>query len=388
MSYQFSVAEEWSMESDVNARVEYNDNIFITNKAHDSVTGLIVTPTIHGLVKEDKWQADLSARLRANRYSDKTLDSVDQYFSLTGSFNEERHRFSLNLTHDLDSNLSAASSDFALIGRRINRKIQRVTPAYTYLATERLSLSLSYTYSDVDYFDAENTGFTPYIAETGVATARYNLTERDLLTFSLQGVDYTSKNESTTYLLLISRLGIEHEFSKTLSFDFLAGVSRRNSTNTNTQTFDFNGRPITRAVVNDFSDRGFVLDSGIKKLFETSSIEGRVSRDNTTNSFGGLNQVDKYKLDYRHSLTELWRYAVRGRYEDISAISSGTRSTDRQILFFETLLYYKLNRDWQLSASYRYVQRKFKDSVTGARAPKSNRIYFGLTYNFPTLSTF
>ena len=63
-------------------------------------------------------------------------------------------------------------------------------------------------------------------------------------------------------------------------------------------------------------------------------------------------------------------------------------TTDRDVLFFETVAYYTINRNWNFNASYRYVQRKFKSDVSDDRAPHSNRIYLGLTYNFPSLSTF
>ena len=59
----------------------------------------------------------------------------------------------------------------------------------------------------------------------------YDLTEKDRLTISLQGVDYTSKNDLITYQLFTSRIGIDHKFSETLSTNFLVGISRLNSTN-------------------------------------------------------------------------------------------------------------------------------------------------------------
>ena len=138
----------------------------------------------------------------------------------------------------------------------------------------------------------------------------------------------------------------------------------------------------------DFNDRGFVLDAGITQLLERGKIEGRISRDNTTNSFGGLDQVDKFKLRYEERLSSLWRYDVSARFEDITAISSGTRVTDRNVLFFESRAFYSISKNWDANASYRYMQRRFKSDTSDNRAPHSNRIYVGLTYNFPSLSTF
>ena len=256
------------------------------------------------------------------------------------------------------------------------------------MLTERSVLSLSYTYSDVDYLEAENTGYTPYITESGSASIVYDLTERDKLTFSLQAVDYTSKDDLITYQLFTSRIGVDHKFTETLSVDFLVGNSRQNTTSLTTQTFDFFGNIIVQTQEIDYENRTFVLDAGIKRLLETGEFTARISRNNITNSFGGLDTVNQLKLNYSEKITSLWRYVLSARFEDITSISSGSRTTDRDVLFFDSILYYSITEQWKVNASYRYIQRKFKGDTSDDRAPHSNMIYIGLTYNFPTLSTF
>jgi len=389
LSYaQAAYAKEYKLEADVDARAEYNDNIFLTSAPHDGTTGLIVTPALTGVIKEENLEGELRARLRINRYSDQNLNGNDQLFDLTGRYIAERNIFSLNIIHNLDSNLNSTSTDFGIVGRRINRKSQSITPQYTRLLTERSILILSYTYTDVDYLEAENTGFTPYKTETGSGSLIYDLTERDKLTVSLQAIDYTSKNDLVTYQLFTSRFGIDHKFTETLSTDFLVGVSRQNSTNLQSESFDFFGQTILITQEIDAGNRGLVLDIGIIQLFENGQIEGRISRNNNTNSFGGLDEVDRFKINYRHKMSELWRYNISGRFEDIESISSGSRSTDRKVFFFETIAFYSISRNWDVNASYRYIMRRFKSDTSEDRAPHSNRIFLGLTYNFPSLSTF
>lgn len=381
-------SKEYSLEADVDARVEYNSNIFLTSKPHDATKGIIITPSLSGVIKEKNWQGELNARIKSHNYSDDDLDSNDQFLSLTGQYGAERNIFSLNARYDLASNLNSTSSDFGTVPRRVNTKLQSITPQYTHLLTERSALVLSYAYTDVDFLEADNTGYTPYITETGSGSLIYDLTEKDKLTFSLQAVDYESKDNLVTYLMFISRFGIDHKFSQTLSTDFLVGVSRQKSTNLTTQTFDFFGNVIVLTREIDSKNRGLVLDAGIKKLLERGSIEGRLSRDNTTDSFGGLNQVDRLIIDYNEKLSSLWRYSIIARLEDITSLSQTNRSSDRDILFFDTVVSYSISPKWNANASYRYVQRKYKSDTSDKRAPHSNRIYVGLTYNFPSLSTF
>lgn len=379
---------ESSLVADIDVRNEYNDNIFVTNLPHESVTAIIVAPSLHGIIKDRHWETKLDAKLRSNNYSDSTLDSDDKFFSVTGLYNAERNIYSLNLDYDLDSNLSTESTDFGISGRRVNRERKIITPQYTRLLNERATLVLAYTNADVDYHDAEDLAFTPYTSHTGTASFFYNLTEIDRLSLVGQAVDYSSKDGLTEYQLFLSQIGLDHEFSETLSTDFLVGVSNRTSSNLNIEQFEFFGTIITRRLETDFTDRGFVLNAGIKKKFEKGALEGRISRDNTTNSYGGLNQVDRLKVSFNDEITSLWKYYISSYFEDTTALSSGSVDADREALFFESTMHYSIARNFKLSASYRTVRRKFKSDTSDSKAPRSNSVYIGITYNFPSLSTF
>jgi len=382
-------SSERSLNAKIDARAEVNDNIFLTSLEHETVSGVIVTPSLSGVIRETNWETRLRARIKGYKYTDNTLNSNDQYFDLTGRYSAERNIYSLNINHDLASNLSSTSGDFGIVGRRINTKRQSVAPQYSRLLTERLAATLSYTYSDVDFLEAGNTGFTPYVTQTGFVSLAYDLTSRDKLTFSLTGVDYVSRNELVTYQLFMSRVGIDHQFSETTSADFQAGVSRRSSTNRQTQSFDFFGQPITITQEIDAKNRGLVLNAGVTTLLESGQISGRISRDNTSNSFGGLDQVDRLSLNYLEKLSDLWRYTVKARFDNYDSISSGSRNTDRKVFFFDVLVNYAFNRDWSMNASYGFRKiRRFQGENNDITSPQSNRIYVGVTYNFPSLSTF
>ena len=68
------------------------------------------------------------------------------------------------------------------------------------------------------------------------------------------------------------------------------------------QTFDFLGNVIVQTQEIDAKNRGLVLDAGVMRLLERGSLDGRISRDNTTDSFGGLNQVDRLTIKYNEKL--------------------------------------------------------------------------------------
>lgn len=384
-SFQVLNAREIKVDADVNSRVEYNDNIFITSVPHDSVSGLIVTPSLTSVVEDENWQTSLDARLRVNRYSDKTLNSNDQYLNINGQYLSERSTYVLNANYDLDSNLNSTSTDFGIVGQRVNREVKSISPQYIRHITERLEVLAAYTYTDVDYLEADATSYSPYISKMVALTASYGLTERDRLSFSFNAVDYKNKSDSIKYRLFDARIGIEHVSSETLDMDIQIGTSRRESVSQ--QSFNFFGALIPGPEVT-VKDRGFVLNAGLRKKFEDSDVESRISRNNTTNSFGGLDQIDSITLSYDKKVTELWRSFSNIRYEDITSIGAGTSSTDRKLIFLETVMSYSLSKKWVATVSYRYIQRKLKNDSSNSRAPHSNRLYAGITYNFPSLLSY
>ena len=217
---------------------------------------------------------------------------------------------------------------------------------------------------------------------------QYNLTEKDTLSLSLQAVDYESSDKLVTYQLFVSRFSIDHAFSETLSSNFQIGVSRQSSTSLITEEFDFFGNIIIRAQEIDAENRGLVLNAGITQLLEKGSVNGRISRDNTTNSFGGLDEINKFEVSHINKLSALWRYNVNGSYSEVTSISSSSSTIDRNILSLEAVASYSINANWRFSASYRYLQRRFKSDTSGNKAPHSNRVFVSLTYNLPSLSTF
>ena len=384
-----SYSSEKLLEASISARTEYNDNIFLTSLLHDAVSSFIITPSMSGVIKEQNWQAKLNSQLRLNQYSDHNLDSNGQLFNLTGQYNAERNIFSLSVGHDLITSLSTVSTDFGLSSESVKRKTQSITPQFTRLLTERLVLILSYSYSDTEYLDIEDdTQFISSYTETGSAALRYNLTEKDEMSINFQAVDYTRKDKLGDIQLFDVSVGFDHSFSKTLLMDLAIGESKRNSTNLQTTALDFFGTIIIIPQEINIKTRGSTLNLGVKQLLEAGSVGGLVSRNTTTNSFGGLNETDKIVINYDERLSSLWRYAISASYENTTSVSASTTSTDREVLFLEARANYSLTQDWNMSLSYRYSQRKFKNVSSSGDTPDSNRLQLGLTYNLPPLSTF
>lgn len=379
-----ALAAQYSLVTKASARAEINDNIFITSAAHDSVSGLVVTPQARLLVKEPNWQSYLNSKLVFNRYSDSNLDSNDVLFDWSSSYSLERHELSLDVKYNKDSTLNSASSDFGVVARRVKSRSSTLAPSYQYIASQRARLSLSANRTQVDYSD--DVGFIAYSLDGSSASWLYDLSEKNTVSLTLQGSKYRSDNGVYQYNLTVLQIGLRSRLNRLWLFDGAIGNSRRASSNQATSTINFFGQTINIVNVNNITTTGLVYDATFTRDLERGDFGVTFSRNNATNSFGGLNEVSSLKLAYQYQISDLWRQVILIRYENVNSVSSGVSVTDRSMLLFEIRLIRQVDRQWSINASYRYAARQF-DTLVAADA-SSNRLFLGLTYNFPDVSTF
>jgi len=383
-----AISSEYVIESSIFSQAKYNDNIALTDGPHESVSAIIITPQIRGIIRDKNWSTSIDARLKTNTYTDHDLDSTDKLLNLAGDYRQERNIYAVTGGYSIYSNFNSDSADFGITSSRSDRKTLSFAPSYTRLLNEALSFRVSYSFIDVEYIGSGFTGFIPYNLDTVSGVLIYSLSEIDQLSFTLQASDYESKDASIEYQLYVVRLGLEHQFSETLSGSFQLGSSRRNTTNLNTTRFDFFGTEISIDQEIDFSNNGTVINMGLTSTLEKGSITVNLGRDDVVDSTGGLSVIDSLSLRLQEKLTELWSYSVGIRYDDYSAVSSNTRTSDRELLNFGLGVYYSFARNWRASASYGYNARKNKSDLSDTSSPHSNAVAVGLTYNFPALSTF
>ncbi len=379
-------AVQYSLQTQVSARAEFNDNIFITNRPHESVTGLVLTPQAKLLAQEANWQSFVKARAVVNRYSDQGLDSNDVLLDALSSWQDERSQYSLGLAYNRDSSLNSQSDDFGIVARRVKTRLWRIAPGYRYSFSERASLALSLAHTEVGYDNSQNIGFVDYALDTLSTSFVYALSEQGKFSTTLQLTDYASDSGTFEYQLAVLQFGHEYRYSELWSSNVSLGGSYRNSRNESTQTFDFFGTPITLSQTNESASQGVVYNAGITRKLLTGDLSFVLKRTDTTNSFGGLSVSDEARLEWKQNWSERWRTRFSLRYRDLTSVNSGTRNTDRTSTSAELRVDHALDRHWNINASYRYIQRKF--DVVSVGTPSSNRLYFGMTYNFRDISTF
>ena len=380
-------ATEWSLDSSLLMHYEYNDNIFLTLDPHESVSNILIQPDINFRIEEKSWQTLLKARLKNNNYSDPSLDSDDQYYMVDARYQHERGMFSLKGTYDLKSSLDTESSDFGISTTRINRTTTDISPSYTYMLTERLQASLSYTMLESKYDDLAGAGFVPYEVDMSVISLIYGLSEKNKINTSIQYTDYLSLNGLSEYQSLALRMGLTRQFSETFKSSFSIGTSERDSISRSTSSIDFFGTPVALVQENDFNNSGIVLDLELNLTTELGTVTGQLSRDTETSSYGGVDEVNLLGLGYTRKISDYWSFSLNGKYTKTEAIMLGASFTDRDLFSVNTKIDYFLDKDWKITTSWRYQEREFSTQNQNY-VPHSNRFFIGMTYSSSKLSTF
>ena len=381
------LAEQWSVDSKISATTEYNDNIFLTENNETSVTGLLLSPEVSLAAKDMNWQTILNARFRANYYSDESLNRNSSLLVFSSGYALERDKYAITSSYEVQTSLDVESDLFGLVESQDERELFSVQPEYSRRLSERLSASLGYKYSTVDYDSPLNSNLVPYEMHVTDVSINYFLSEISQVYTALSFTDYESDDGSFDYTMFVYNFGLARQFSEIVSGDIAFGQSKRDTFSRLPQSFNFFGTTITQIFDVDAESDGLVLDAGLKMLLEDGDISGRLSRSNDTSSFGGIDEVDTINILFNKKLNELLSYSISAAYNSVTAINQATTFADRDSLSLSSKIVYRPKRDWTLSVLYGYSQRSFKN-IEDEDTPTSNRIYINIAYNFPSFTTF
>jgi hypothetical protein len=330
----------------------------------------------------------MSGRVNSEHYSESALDTDDIFIDISGSYNQERNVYALAGGYDIASNLDFDSNDFAIVSQRVQRKERTIGPQYQRSINERLVLSLSYNLTNVDYKEAAGTAFVSYESDTLSGSMTYSLTDSDALSLQLQGTDYESNNGNFEFKLFVTQLSLQHEISELWTSRFSAGVSTRKSSNNITQAIDFFGQTVTFLQVIDDKTDGLVYDAVFTRRLEDGAINISASLNNSTNSFGGLNEVERLQFEINNKISELWNMRFNTVYNTIESVTTASSAIDRRQLSAAIKATYSFDQSWTMAMSYRHVQQKFNNNTINSSESDSNILYFDINYKFSELSTY
>ena len=300
--------------------------------------------------------------LAVRRYSDRALDTTDIGANFTVAHNTETLRFSLTTNAKRDSSISSELTTTGYIDTKKNRKSDLYSPSVTYIIDEISTVSLSHSYTDVDYVDGVTEGLFDYQYINSSIT--YTSLTDSLGTISLTYADVTQEIDllQSTYSTKILQFGLSNDYSETVNYSVSAGI--RHSDN-------YIGYADFRS-----SDTGWVIDLSAEKQLERFALNTNLSIDVVPSGGGYVILQKQAHLNCNYSISPQFTWAI------YSSALKNTRETttgdlNRYYGSAELRLNYNFEPEWNLSLSFKHRKNYSEQRTTG----KDNVIMFGISYS-------
>lgn len=363
-------ASSFSLESEINARITYDDHINFYQSEEESSSIVRVEPKMKLKYQSDSWETAMSARISGDTYSAQIQDQINGHLDFETAYKDNRSIYSISAGYDNVSHRASDENITGLVSEQTKTRRLTLAPKYTRLLTERLSLSLDYSYSDVSYSPNSLGSYLPYETQTAAGVMAYKLSQKSELSLALAATDYTSENNISEYQQLSSKFGIAHSFSETISAKFFAGLSTR----------DFTTRDgSSSGAQEETSSNGGLFEASVNAKW----IELLASRDTESNDNGGLNQIDKVRAKLRMQVTSLIGIVLTLERADIDELNDNVVDQSRTVTKIIPAMNFSLARNLKLRAEYFFTEYKYASNPLGTM--DKNRFSINLTYNFPSI---
>lgn len=382
-----SEADEWSLTPSVQARNQYDDNIFLSVDDPVSTWGGSLSPLIDLRKRTTTGFLGIGARLIFNRYAeDEIRDTNIQLLTISGRSNTRLSRYNLTGSYRRDTTIATVSVapedddeetgqtvdapdvDASLVETQVRRNRLSLRPSWTYSMTRLTSLSLSYSLNSTIYSDDAGTSLQDYRRHGISAAITHRLTQGDLLSVNAGAGTYKSPDrgsETDDYSLSI---GLSHNYSRLLRGDVTVGV--RSSTTT------FND-------VEDDTTGGSLSASLVKKSTESTTYRFQAGRNLYPSGAGTLVLSDHLQARVLHQVSPLLSFSLIAHGYKNRSPDFFSGSVDRQYYDLEPGFRYSLTRLWSLDGSYRYRWQEYDNQSDSA---DSNAVFLAINYAWPRLA--
>lgn len=385
-------ALEWSASPSVDASARYDDNINLTTGPHKPVVGYVLAPQATFMAAAELWS--LSGRAQVSRFdypANNVLSHTDHYLDFVYTQKNELSQWGMTANLDKDSTLQSERDQTGLVLTRAQRTSNTVMPSWTRNFTEKDSMTLGYTYTDVNYGDSFGGQLLPYRTTDPSLSLGHLLSERSRLDVTFDYSDYKTKNAPTLGVGRYhsstgsAQIQYTHALSESVKMSLAAGLRRTDSTveqATCDPAYILQGCFVIPAPPLHTRTNGSLYAASIEKQFETTSVTGTFSRSLQPTGAGGLVQTDRLTMDYNERLTpRLTGLVTVGIYNTSFDTTLASSSTSRYYAVSPALRW-QMSELWTLSGSY---TRSVNQSAFGSMA-KGNSMYFTLNYKWPKIS--
>jgi hypothetical protein len=364
-----ALAEKWYFEPSVSARLSYNDNVQLsTDSEIETYTSYITADAALGF-RTNVSDVSITAKMIDRRFDDHAyLNTNNQFLNLKSSYRSGLNLFGLGAAYERES---TRTSEFDFSGYSTTNKIRitkSISPYYDRTLTERTSVRVGGNHTDVTYEDAEFTGLSDYINKSAYASLQYRLSERTSLQAVLSKSLYLS--DSTEFDSTSAQLGVNHMLSETFSINALIGPNYTKS------------KYSSGATEEEYSDVGKLIDIGLRKNFELTSINASLKTSESAGGEGKMSSRTSLNFSLNRKLSARTNFVLSSTLQQNESGGGRTDTSDeREYFTIGPRLSWKASPWWTITGSYRY--RKSEYTASDAGPAESNAVYITVRYVWP-----
>jgi outer membrane protease len=370
-----SFAQDWKLESSLEEKGFYDNNLLLTPNDELSSFGLVSTPTLSLERSSPTSLVNLTGSFPYSAYfNHPDLNAADQLVNLSANKSlSERSTIAFigDFQHDTTLDSEQDISD-RFLTKQVRFTRWDASPSWTYLLGPIDQMTLSANYANVDYDTRDKTDYIYYgptfsyqhqLDDLSAVTASVNFNR-----FEPDDIGHTRTN------VYGGLLGYTYTPSERLSVAGSIGMSY-NTTTSNTQ--------------DDDSSLGYRLKFDLNYLmFDDTKLVFSLSHDSEPSGDGRQLTRNRARLNLEYQLSELTTFGLDSNYTDnedyfgLETSADEDQGNSRYVSVAPSVTF-QLTEELSLEAQYQYRHKMFQSD--GGTAT-SNAAFLTLKYEFPTLT--
>jgi hypothetical protein len=377
-----AAAADWSVNPDITASYEYNDNtrMSVTSADAISVSGAAIDAAVELRADTPRGYFRLLPRVRSTFFpSNDTEETDSQWVDASMGYDGERSTFDLRANYSRVETLGAylpggIGDPGGPIGEPdpgdgtggssegLNREDRFLfAPEYSVSIKERHGVKIGAGYVDSKFDQQVANDREDYEYVYGTLGYVFRMSPSKTLTMGVQGSKFEDEDGLTTGAREIVAEW-RNRVSETSEFYARAGANQSEDD----------------AEVDDPQwDTGFSGGIGVRWSFEVSQLYLDLTSDLDPNASGRLVQRDQLRFRYDYRLTPTLDLITGARVVQDAATGEDDEFEEREYANASIGLAWRFTRQWTLGGAYTYVWSDFENDVSSAEA---NRISIGITY--------
>lgn len=375
-------ALDFLLEPDFSIKERYEDNLRLQeHPPRDNWITTVSPGLMLGYIAENN---ELKSNFKWNEliyHGESALDFSEKLGNISHQFKGERFKTDLSASYSEQSSLTTQLDETGSGDLRIQlpRFSKSISPNLTYSLSEKNSLQLGYSYSDVSFENVtgqinNSLNFADYTYEQFFATISHAYTER--LSFNLSGSYsiYESSNEtpgifitsglSQSSTTLNYQAGVQYLFDEKTQLAFSAGIR-----DTETESVQFRKVTSTGDIFSqsDFSQNtmGHVFSANFSRGTEWGSFGFNAGQQLNPASTGNQQTTTTFSARLFYNLSERLSTGINASYlqaEAVSTLNNSNISNNRTLTSLSPTFKWRWSDDMNLEFSYSFRQQNLETS--------------------------